>query len=238
MITKRTKIVKRKPGQKSVLYFDKGTEDAIISFLSSTDKLEREKIYKSSITPALHKLLESLVHVYDFKSPLVNNSELIEDGCCFLYESLHKWKPDHGSKAFSYFNIVAKRFLINTTNSHRKKYTKHVYLDDVDSKNHDISRQLFSMELLPSSEELIIRQESLNAKLEITKRIRNFFSEKDDIIIIDAIDSLFKSAEDLDFINKQSIYIYLIELTGFEKKRITKTIAKIRKLYSKLSKGK
>ena len=92
---KKRKRIKRKPGQKSVLYFNKETEVSIVTFLESANKKERENVYKLEIFPAMEKLVESLIYVYGFKSPLMTTPELIEEGCFFLYNSLHKWNPDN-----------------------------------------------------------------------------------------------------------------------------------------------
>jgi hypothetical protein len=51
---------------------------------------------------------------------------------------------------------------------------------------------------------------------------------------MDAVERLFDSVEELDFINKQSIYIYLVEISGMEKKMITKSMSKIRKAYARI----
>lgn len=231
---KKVKKIKRIPGQKSVLYFDKQTESAIVEFLNSDVASVKEKIYKMEIFPAIKKLIESLIFVYGFKSPLMSTSELIDEGCYFLYGSLHKWNPQKGSKAFSYFNVVAKNFLINTTNGHRKKYMKHVYLDDAYSKKSDYRQQLKMMEKVPSAEEVMINSERNSENIQRVKRIRGHLTDSKDITAIDAIEKLFDLSNEVDFINKQSIYVYLVEISGLEKKHIVKSMGKIKKIYSKM----
>tara|TARA_R100000008_G_scaffold4749_1_gene2960 strand:- start:1521 stop:2264 length:744 start_codon:yes stop_codon:yes gene_type:complete len=233
---KGRKRIKRRPGQKSVMYFTKDTEVSIVKFLTSEEKKEREQVYGQEILPAMKKLVESLIYVYGFKSPLMNTQELIEEGCFFLYKSLHKWDPAKGSKAFSYFNVVAKNFLINTTNSHRKKYFKHVYLDEVTSRKGDslIKQQIDRYVELPSTEELIINSENRAENIARVKKVREHLSDDRDLITISAVEKLFDNAQELDFINKQSIYIYLCEISGLEKKHLTKSMSKIRKIYSRL----
>ena len=230
------KRIKRRPGKKSVMYFTKETEVSIIAFLTSEERKERETVYGKEILPAMKKLVESLIYVYGFKSPLMNTQELIEEGCFFLYKSLHKWDPAKGSKAFSYFNVVAKNFLINTTNSHRKKYYKHVYLDEVTSRKGDslLKQQIDSYVELPSTEELIINSENRAENIARVKKVREHLSDDRDLITISAVEKLFDNAQELDFINKQSIYIYLCEISGLEKKHLTKSMSKIRKIYSRL----
>lgn len=234
MNVKKIKKIKRIPGQKSIFYFDKQTEGAIISFLSADALLDKEKIYKLEIFPAIKKLIESLIFVYGFKSPLMSTAELIDEGCFFIYGSLHKWNPDKGSKAFSYFNVVAKNFLINTTNGHRKKYMKHVYLDDIQSKKGDYKQHLKMMEKIPSAEEIMINFERNKENIERVKRIKSHLLDDKDILTIQAVEKLFDSSHDIDFINKQSIYVYLVEISGLEKKQVVKSMGKIKKIYSRM----
>lgn len=230
------KKIKRRPGKKSVLYFTKETEVSIVSFLTSEEKPVRERVYAQEILPAMKKLVESLIYVYGFKSPLMTTQELIEEGCFFLYKSLHKWDPAKGSKAFSYFNVVAKNFLINTTNSHRKKYFKHVYLDEITARKGDslLKQQVNQYIEIPSTEELIINSERRAENVGRVKKVREHLSDDRDLITISAIEKLFDNAQELDFINKQSIYVYLCEISGLEKKHLTKSMSKIRKIYSRL----
>lgn len=238
-VKKGRKKIRRRPGQKRVMYFNKETEVSIVKFLTSECEKEREKVYSEEILPATKKLVESLIYVYKFRSPLATTSELIEEGVFFIFKSLHKWNPDRGSKAFSYFNVVAKNFLINTTNAHRKKYYKHVYLDDVrdtgSASDANIMAQLSRFNELPSTEELMINGERREENLARVKKIRDFLSEDRDLVTISAVESLFDSANDLDFFNKQSIYVYLVELSGLDRKNLSKSMGKIRKIYAKLT---
>ena len=234
---KGRKRIKRRPGQKSVMYFTKETEVSILKFLTSEDQKERETVYATEILPAMKKLVESLIYVYKFNSPLMNTHELIDEGCFFLYKTLHKWDPARGSKAFSYFNVVAKNFLINTTNSHRKKYYKHVYLDEINTEGNHLSyaaKLVAKFNELPSTEELIINSERRAENVARVKKIRDFLHDDRDLITISAVERLFDAANDLDFFNKQSIYVYLCEISGLEKKQLVKSMSKIRKIYARL----
>lgn len=231
----KAKKIKRKPGQKSAMYFSADTEKSISSFLNSESQLAKEKIYKDEIQPAVSKLLESLIFVYGFKSPTASTSELIDEGTFFLYSVLHKWNPDAGSKAFSYFNVVAKNFLINTTNGHRKKHFKHVYLDDSTSLSNDIVRQIENQTEIQSTEDVIIYEERNTQKLNRIKKIKEKLHNQNDIIAINAVENLFESVKDIDFINKQSIYVYLMEISGLDKKMLSKSMNKIRKLYATIA---
>ena len=203
------------------MYFTKETEVSIVNFLTSEERREREKVYGQEILPAMKKLVESLIYVYGFKSPLMDTQELIEEGCFFLYKSLHKWDPSKGSKAFSYFNVVAKNFLINTTNSHRKKYYKHVYLDEVTSRKGDslLKQQIDSYVELPSTEELIINSENRAENIARVKKVREHLSDDRDLITISAVEKLFDNAQELDFI-KKGVYSVYYKKVAFKKRAL------------------
>lgn len=47
----------------------------------------------------------------------------------FLFEVLHKFDVSRGSKAFSYFDIVAKHWFIQKTKTLKKKNKTDIYLD-------------------------------------------------------------------------------------------------------------
>ena len=109
----RKKRIKRKPGVKSKNYFTQET-DAAIKQWQETDCPESKKtIYTKGIAPAFDALVTNLIWVYGFKVPRESPAAVHQDCVTFLYESLHKWDPGYGAKAFSYFNITAKRWLIN-----------------------------------------------------------------------------------------------------------------------------
>lgn len=234
MQTKRKRI-KRKPGQPSVLYFSKDTEKSLVNFLNETCPKTRDKIYGEEILPAMQKLMESLIFVYGFSSPLVTTSELIDDGCFFLHNTISKWDPNRGSKAFSYFNVVAKNFLINTSNSHRKKYFKHVYIDDILGGSNDaVKKQMSEQFQIPSPETMIVDEELHEERLRRVNKVRERLTEDNDLITISAIENLFQSADEIELFNKQSIYVYLTEISGLKKKYLSRSVSKIRKIYAQI----
>lgn len=234
MQTKRKRI-KRKPGQPSVLYFNKDTEKSLINFIAETCPKTREKIYGEEILPAMQKLVESLIFVYGFNSPLVTTPELIDEGCFFLYNTINKWDSTRGSKAFSYFNVVAKNFLINTSNSHRKKYFKHVYIDDIMGGSNEIVKKQMSEHFeIQSPETTIVDAELIEERMRRIKKVRERLSEDNDLITISAIEKLFQSAEEVELFNKQSIYVYLTEISGLKKRFLSRSVNKIRKIYAQI----
>ena len=64
---KRTKIIRRKAGTKSNMYFNENTTAAIEQYQQFDDAVQREKVYMAEIYPAFDKLVENLIFIHGFK---------------------------------------------------------------------------------------------------------------------------------------------------------------------------
>mgnify|MGYP003124329506 CR=1 FL=1 len=117
-------VVKKKRGRKRTKkqYFTADVDAAIKEFLASSNQEERNNIYKNRIHYAFYKLAENLIHTFKFYYTEVESLEdLKHEVCCFFLEKLDYFKPEKGSKAFSYFSIVGKNYLILYNNNNYKK---------------------------------------------------------------------------------------------------------------------
>ena len=59
-------------------------------------------------------------------------------------------------------------------------------------------------------------------------------SSTQDKKILEAVEVLFESVEQIDIFNKKAVYVYLREITGFSTKQITSSLTKVRKKYRNL----
>ena len=125
----------KKRGRKSKrLYFTEDTELAIVEYLASDDQHLRNRIYNDRIHHSFYKLAENLIHTFKFYYTEVDDLEdLKHEVICFLLEKLHYFKAGKG-KAFSYFSIVGKNYLIlyNNKNYAKKKRKADPLEADVD----------------------------------------------------------------------------------------------------------
>ena len=64
---------------------------------------------------SLDTIITELVELVD------NLEDLKHEVCCFFLEKLDYFKPERGTKAFSYFSIVGKNYLILYNNNNYKK---------------------------------------------------------------------------------------------------------------------
>lgn len=256
-MTVRKKVIKRRKSGVSKKYFTKETDAAIIEFQSASSQLEKETLFREKILPAFEKLVESLVWVYGFKSvngmaatldepvePVSRGSQAISYGgnmkydcVSFLYESLHKWDPERGTKAFSYFNVVAKNWLItHSKKQHRKVHSK-VYIDDVDNLSAKDKADIESHNYVPSPDEHV-RTEDVRKSIELVIAQLKAQSDTDkEMLCLTTIEDLFERIDELDFLNKRAVYLYLREMSGLGSDKLPGIMALIRKKYKRITGG-
>jgi hypothetical protein len=218
----------RKPSKKK-RYFTEDTDLAIKQYLASSDQKERDKIYKDRIHYAFYKLAENLIHTFKFYYTEVDNLEdLKHEVICFLLEKLDYFKPEKGSKAFSYFSIVGKNYLIlyNNNNYKKKKITVDVMAADEDEGViHQLGRDQRKKEI----------KDFIDYFTEyVDKHMFTLFKKDKDKKVCDAINTLFKRRENLEIFNKKALYIYIREMTDVDTPVITKVTKVLKNIYKKL----
>ena len=135
--TKKPKpVVKRKRKRKKKgknYYFNQGTEKAIIRYNKTDDAGLKNIIYNEHIAKAFDKLAENIIHTFKFYYFDVSSEEVKHEVVSFMVMNMHKFKEGKG-KAFSYFSIVAKNYLILHNNKNYKMGKIHSQMDVLDYK--------------------------------------------------------------------------------------------------------
>ena len=112
------KIVKKK---KRKVYFGQEVQDAVVEYNSSTNDSERNIIYGTRIHAAFDKLAENIINTFKFTYFDYGFQDIKNETVAFLVMNIHKYDHTKGSKAISYFSVVAKNYLIPHNNNNYKK---------------------------------------------------------------------------------------------------------------------
>ena len=145
-----------------------------------------------------------------------------------MLEKLDYFKPEKGTKAFSYFSIVGKNYLILYNNSNYKKKKQKVDVlkaDEDDGVLHQLGRDGRKQEIKDFIDYLTEY---------IDKNMFIIFKKEKDRKVCDAINVLFKRRENLEIFNKKALYIYIREMTEVDTPVITKVTKILKKKYKKL----
>jgi hypothetical protein len=149
-------------------------------------------------------------------------------------EKLHRFDPTNGAKAFSYFQTIVKRWLINYNNKNYKKLKQVGSFDEMeDSYESDFDTENSMQMPLKTVVDKFVEESYLN--------LGELFPKSHEQNVADAILTLFKTRYDLEIFKKKALYIYIREMTECETPTLTKVINRLKeefyKVYQKYQKA-
>ena len=208
-------------------YFNQDTENAIIRLNKETRAHMKERIYNEHIRTAFEKLAENIIHTFKFYYFDVPSEDVKHEVVSFLYMNIHKFTEGKG-KAFSYFSIVAKNYLILHNNNNYKRMKQHDGEDVMDYKRDPITE-------LRSKEARKMKGEYIEQLAEYWRHnLSTVLKRKKDLDVANAVVELIDMRENIDNFNKKALYILIREMTGSNTQHITRVINVMRKHHDKL----
>ena len=124
------------------VYFTEDTEKAIIAYNKSDDPDTREQLFRSKIQGPLDKLAENVINRFKFPYMEGTFDEIKAQVVSFLVINLHKFTEDKG-KAFSYFSVIAKNYLILHNNNSYKEEKRVLYFSDQTEDSFSLEEMLW-----------------------------------------------------------------------------------------------
>tara|TARA_Y100001937_G_scaffold33133_1_gene47233 strand:- start:89 stop:817 length:729 start_codon:yes stop_codon:yes gene_type:complete len=210
-------------------YFHQGTEDAIIRHNKETRPHMRERIYNEHIRVPFEKLCENIIHTFKFYYFDVPSEDVKHEVVSFLYMNMHKFTEGKG-KAFSYFSIVAKNYLILHNNNNYKRLKQHDGEEVTDYKRDPITEQR-------ARENEQVQLEYMTQLVEYWKNnLTTVFKRKKDLDVANAVVQLIEMKDSIDNFNKKALYILIREMTGSNTQHITRVINVMKKHHHQLQK--
>ena len=222
------KPVKKKKKPKNY-YFDQVVENAIIRYNNTDDARLKNIIYNDHIKFAFDKLAENIIHTFKFYYFDVSSIQVKHEVVSFLVLNMHKFKEGKG-KAFSYFSIVAKNYLILHNNKNYKNYKIHDKMEVLDYSTNIRENQ-------DNFEVASFNQEYVNQMLDYWEtNLPNIFRRQKDILVADAVLEMFRRRDNIENFNKKALYILIREMTGSKTQHITRIVNVMKKYNMNLMK--
>lgn len=233
-VVKRRRRRKSKNGTPPKLYFHAGTQAAIVSYQQEEDSKIREKLYVEEILPAYSKLVENLINIHKFSALHDSFDDLKNDCVNFLFETIRKFDSTRGTNAFSYFNVVAKNWLIIKTKKKSQSIKRSVSLDDPESLSSNENRIVEDYCTIQSQEAMLENRVAAIQIIEMLYEIRGRVRTENELSCINAIITIFENIDELDLLNKSAVLLYMRELSNLSPKQLTTTMQSIKKIYRRL----
>lgn len=211
------------------MYFTKDTEKAIVKFNNETDLAKREVIFNEEIKYPFEKLAENILNTFKFSYFEVSHQDIQKEVVSFLIGNIHKFNPfkktksKNNNKAFSYFSVIAKHFLILYNNTNYSKWKRQSNIDDM---VHDKAELRIDPAVQNKRTEMV---EFINLTVNYWEtNINSVFKKDRDLKIANAIVELFRRHECIEYFNKKALYLYIREMADCKTQNITKVINKMK----------
>jgi len=189
------------------------------------EKSVRSELYIKYIGPGLDEMVDKIVYTYKFNN--LPNIDYLKDDCkLWLITILDKYDPSKKSKAFSYFSVITKNWFIHKVKQNSKRLKRDVQYED-------LSINLETEKLITENPYESEREENefwkhLFHEMKGWEQLKLKDNEKK---VLDAINILFNSIDEIEIFNKKAIYLYMREITGLNTKQIVNNLDRIRKRY-------
>jgi hypothetical protein len=224
-----------KKSETKQLYFGPEVQDSMAKYRQTEDLKLREQIYVQEIMPAFNKLVENLIYIYGFAKGADSVYEVKSDCVCFLYENMHKFDPSRGTKAFSYFNVVARNWLIIHSKKRTKDGTRSVSIEDVTRLSQADRRTIANHSIMQSPDEILIDAGRKDLILGVLSKIENKLTEDHEKSTMAALRMIFENADDIDLLSKRAVFLYVREIANVNQKQLSTAMAVIRRHYRDIS---
>jgi hypothetical protein len=222
------------------MYFTQETEDAIIAYNNETDTDIREQIFRDKIHQPFQKLVENVFNTFKFSYFETGPQDVQKECLTHLVANMHKFDPNRQSKlnpnmkakAFAYFSIIAKHYLILLNNTTYGKWNKNVEISEDRDEN---TVQLQQDDKYYAQQEM---SDFIRLLIEFwEKNVNKIFTKQRDLNIANAVVELFRNSDRIDAFNKKALYLYIREMAMCKTQQITKVINRMKQYQDTLQKS-
>lgn len=207
-------------------YFGPEVDVSIARYNATDCSMEKSIIYEREIKQPMEKLVENIIHTFKFyytdNAPL---HQVQHDVVSFLVEKLHKFDPSKGSKAFSYFSIVAKNYCILKNRKNYKKLIEHKRVDIDENYEFEVTEE----------PEVVNLDDFIKKYLDYwDANIDQYYPKKKERQLAEAVLELFRKRDRIELFNKKALYVYIREMTDATTQQITKIVKQMKNGYKKI----
>ena len=196
-------------------YFNSEVEAAVCEYINSDNQLTREKAF-AVVYPAFSKIAEVMANKMNLSYYDTTREDLMADAVAFMVEKMDKFDCSAGKKAFSYFTVVCKHYLIFKNNSNHKYFRRYNPISEMeegfDVVNEDIQRDFEKKE----AAQLL---EAFTNYIELNfNHIFTDFGKEFGHLVLEKL----KNWEDIEDITRTKIFADIHQNSSYSRDKITK----------------
>jgi hypothetical protein len=139
---------------------------------------------------------------------------------------LDKYNPDRGTKAFSYFSVVTKNWFTHKAKKQAKQNKREIHYDSM----------IREVEAVTAQSHVSFEDDREDAEfwMFLLKEIdswKDLNLKENERKVLNAVEILLTSIEEIDIFNKKAIYLYMREITGLNTKQIVSNLNRLRERF-------
>jgi hypothetical protein len=231
---------KRGRKRKNDLYFGPAQEEAVVKFLECDDEIERNRIYNKFLRGPLDKMIESIIRRYKLYRKNETFEDLHADTLSFLITKAHKFDPQTGKKAYSYYGTICKNYILALLIKDDKALRQNLSFEDTFSSIEDREDLVYNL----SDSDYGLSEFIHNISSEIKDELDN---DDDDskkrltdnerkvgqalVDILDNWETIFENMEGGSKYNKNTVLATIRDYTNLTTKDIRVSMRRYKKLY-------
>ena len=87
----------------------------------------------------------------------------------------------------------------------------------------------------PGTDQLIFLHQRKQEILRLLEDMSIKINNENELIVLEAVRTLFRSIDEVDLLNKRAVLLYIREISGLDKKQLAKSLGSIRRHYRRMA---
>jgi len=230
------------PKKRKHYYWNKDTEQAIVDYINTDDTELRSRIFKEHLYSPFWKMSEIMIRRFRFFKqntilPRYDISNTIKDVISFVSTKIEMFDPSKGFKAFSYFSLIIKNYLMQQNMKESNYNLKNIQMNDWMGATSSVRDFMGYNSKDRNPNHVNLYKEILNEMSVELKKQKVKVKKLEHLKVMDTLLDLFENPHgwgDKGKDNKKSIFKKTRELNNVTTRDITYVLTLLRKKYPKI----
>jgi hypothetical protein len=222
-------------------YFTDETQAAIVEYITTEDKKKKEYIYTTKIHVPFCEICKNLIVIYKF-ADLDELDEVVADCTSLMWEIIDRFDPSKGYRAFAFFTVVARNYLVTRKKNLRKLHSRNEYCDisnpfeeEGGLSSSDINK-ISEHQIYDSPDRTLVKEQFSDTVMglwDVMDEELQFYEKLGtaETSVVAACREICDQIEELDLTTKMAMRTYIEEYTGLSKKDVNTAIKNLKEVY-------
>lgn len=223
---------------KKKFYFGPREEAAVKQYIKSDSRRERNDLYVNILSPALNKMVESIIKRYRLFRRGYSYDDLFFDALSDLITKIEAFDVTLGKKAYSYYGTICHNYLLALLIKDNKELKRFTSVDNINEEygENDIYQYTIDDSINRYSNSQFIKDLVISIEVELEKEMKPDERKLGLALtqVFSNIGVIFNDFSDNNKYNKSTVLFVLRELTGLNTKEIRNAIKRYKKIFIKL----